>query len=167
MTDDLPGLFVDTITLSNFALAGRLDILIKRFDARLLVTLEVRERGQRWHHRRISRAARNRNRDNRERIQQGESADRRGTGDVPGAAANDGTRRSLLYSLGSVPRGGIVVTDGQDGEGGLHRARSCLHGHDRHSESLLCRRDARALRSRRHFARHDLHRLLFASEDHQ
>ena len=43
MTDGPPKLFIDTITLSNFALVGRLGILNERFGARLLVTSEVRD----------------------------------------------------------------------------------------------------------------------------
>ena len=48
MSDDRPELFVDTITLSNFALAGRLGLLTERFGTRLLVTSEVRDEVSDW-----------------------------------------------------------------------------------------------------------------------
>jgi predicted nucleic acid-binding protein len=41
MTEDRGDLFFDTVTLSNFALAGRLDLLIRRYGPRARVTPEV------------------------------------------------------------------------------------------------------------------------------
>ena len=41
MADDDAVLFFDTVTLSNFALAGHLDLLIARYGVRACVTLEV------------------------------------------------------------------------------------------------------------------------------
>jgi predicted nucleic acid-binding protein len=41
MTEDRGDLFFDTVTLSNFALAGRLDLLLQRYGPRARVTPEV------------------------------------------------------------------------------------------------------------------------------
>lgn len=40
---EVPALFADTVVLSNFALAGRLDLLLERYRGRLIVTRQVLE----------------------------------------------------------------------------------------------------------------------------
>ena len=166
MTDDLPGLFVDTITLSNFALAGRLDILIKRFDARLLVTLEVRDEVSDgiiagFHE-----------------LHEIETAiiEKEFSKASPLTEEERETYRELLRTMGpgeasciasAVSRGGIVVTDDRmarevctergvacTGTIGILKA-CCVDGTLEHSEADVI------------LLAMILHRLLFASEDHQ